>query len=86
MDLRAHPDWRMLLRLLLAQRLELNAVEAALLDVGSLTSAHLEEIRSQAADTAKAWSQEDDDDILALVRIHSLPHAGVRIPPPADRD
>lgn len=84
MDLRTDPDWRSLLRLLLAQRLELNAVEAALVACGALTDAHVKTIRTQAADTAKAWSQEAGDDILALIRIHSLPEASMRIPPQAN--
>ncbi len=84
MDLRADPDWSSLLRLLLAQRLELNAIEGALAAAGVLTDAHLKTIRAQAADTAKAWSQEAGDDILALIRIHSLPEASMRVPPPVN--
>lgn len=49
-------DWRQLLRLLLAQRLELNAIESALKNAGVLTDAQLKEIRTQATDTANAWS------------------------------
>ena len=84
MDLRTDPDWRSLLRLLLAQRLELNAIEGVLVASGGLSDANLKTIRTQAADTAKAWSQEADDDILALLRIHSLPEASMRVPPPAN--
>jgi hypothetical protein len=75
-------EWRTLLCLLLAQRLELNAIEGVLIASGALTEAHLKEIRQQASDTAKAWSSETGDDVLSLLRIHSLPEAKMRVSPP----
>jgi hypothetical protein len=82
MDQPANGEWRLLLRLLLAQRLELNAIEAALVASGALTEAHLREIRAQASDTAKAWSSDESDDVLKLLRVHSSPQAKMRVPPP----
>ena len=76
----------MLLRILLAQRLELNAIEGALLASHALTPDHLKEIRAQASDTAKAWSSDDSDDVLTLLRIHSLPEAAMRVPPPKSQE
>jgi hypothetical protein len=83
MDLPTTAEWRLLLRLLLSQRLELNAIEGTLIAGGVLTAAHLKEIRTQASDTAKAWSSDETDDILTLLSVHSLPGAGMRIPPPS---
>ena len=83
MDSITAAEWRHLLRLLLAQRLEINALEGALAEAGTLTKAHLLEIRTQATDTAAAWSSEPSDDVLALLRVHSLPVASMRVPPPA---
>lgn len=74
-------EWRQLLRLLLAQRLELNAIESALKTARILTDAQIKEIRSQAADTASAWSSNDGDDVLALLRVHSSPGATMLVPP-----
>ncbi len=82
MDRATTAEWRLLLRLLLSQRLELNAIEGALIAGGVLTAAHLKEIRTQAADTAKAWSSNENDDILTLLSVHSLPSASMRVPPP----
>ncbi len=79
MDIVMPAEWRLLLRLLLAQRLEINALEGSLTKAGILTDAYLKEIRTRAADTAKAWSS-DDDDVLTLLRVHSLPGASMRIP------
>jgi hypothetical protein len=73
------PDWKQLLTLLLAQRLELNAIESALKSANVLTGAQLQEIRTQASDTAKAWSSKPDDDVLALLRVHSSPSASMSI-------
>lgn len=81
MDRATTAEWRLLLRLLLSQRLELNAIEGALIAGGVLTAAHLKEIRTQAADTAKAWSSNENDDILTLLSVHSLPSASMRVPP-----
>jgi len=75
-------EWRQLLRLLLSQRLELNALEGALTRAGTLTATHIHAIRTQATDTAKAWSSQESDDVLALLRAHSLPNASMNIPPP----
>jgi hypothetical protein len=73
-------EWRQLLRLLLAQRLELNAIESALKNARVLTDGQLKEIRQQASDTAKAWSSKDSDDVLALLGVHSLPAATMLVP------
>jgi len=78
----ATPDeWRQLLRLLLAQRLELNAIESALKNARILTDAQIKEIRTQASDTAAAWSAKDSDDVLTLLRVHSSPAATMLVPP-----
>jgi hypothetical protein len=82
MDKPNDPELRRLLRLLLAQRLEINALESVLTRAGVLTEAHLHEIRTQAAGTAKAWSSEESDDVLTLLQVHSLPTASMRVPPP----
>ncbi|SPF52044.1 hypothetical protein SBA4_4810001 [Candidatus Sulfopaludibacter sp. SbA4] len=74
-------EWRQLLRLLLAQRLELNAIESALKNAHILTDAQIKEIRTQASDTAAAWSSNDSDDVLALLRVHSSRAATMLIPP-----
>jgi hypothetical protein len=74
-------DWRQLLTLLLAQRLEINALESALKMASILTDAQIREIRTQASDTAKAWSAKDGDDPLALLRVHSSPAATMLVPP-----
>jgi hypothetical protein len=74
-------EWRQLLRLLLAQRLEINAVESALKNAGILTDAQVQEIRIQTSDTAKAWSSDEKDDVLTLIRVHSSPGATMLVPP-----
>jgi hypothetical protein len=74
-------EWKQLLRLILAQRLEINAIESALKRAHVLTDAELKQIRTQASDTAKAWSSEDSDDVLALIRIHSSSDATMLVPP-----
>jgi predicted oxidoreductase len=74
-------EWRLLLRLILAQRLEINAIESALKRAKALTDAEIREIRTQALETAKAWSSDDGDDILTLIRVHSSPDATMLIPP-----
>jgi hypothetical protein len=73
-------DWRQLLRLLLAQRLELNAIESALKNAGVLNDAQLKEIRTQTSDTAKAWSSKESDDVLKLFAVHSKPEATMLVP------
>jgi hypothetical protein len=75
-------EWRQLLTLLLSQRLELNAIESALKSTNILTDAQIKAIRTQASDTAKAWSANETDDVLALLRIHSSPAATMLVPPP----
>jgi hypothetical protein len=75
-------EWRQLLRLLLSQRLEINAIESALKNAGVLTDAQIKAIRTQAADTATAWSSNDSDDVLTLLRVHSSPGATMLVPPP----
>jgi hypothetical protein len=76
---------RELLRLALAQRLELNAIESVLKRSKLLTDVELGEIRRQASETAIAWSSKDSDDVLTLIRIHSSPDATMQVPPPQDR-
>ncbi len=75
-------EWRLLLRLLLAQRLEINAIESALKGAGILTDAQIREIRTQASDTAKAW--DDRDDFLTIIDVHSSPGATMLVPPARD--
>ncbi len=77
-------EWRALLTLVLSQRLEINAIESALLRDHALTDAELKRIRTQAASTAKAWGSQEDDDLLALIRAHSSPDATMLIPPPQE--
>lgn len=74
-------EWRLLLRLVLAQRLEINAIESALRRAKALTDVEIQEIRTQASETAAAWSSNDCDDVLALIRIHSSPQATMLVPP-----
>jgi hypothetical protein len=81
MDKLTTAEWRLLLRLVLAQRLEINAIESALKRAKILTDAELKEIRAQASDTAKAWSANESDDVLALIRVHSSPEATMLVPP-----
>ena len=74
-------EWKQLLTLLLSQRLEINAIESALKTAGILTDTQVKEIRTQALDTAKAWSSNDSDDVLTLLRVHSSPTATMLVPP-----
>jgi hypothetical protein len=78
-------EWRQLLRLVLAQRLEINAIESALKRANALTDVELKEIRTQASDTAKAWSSNANDDVLALISIHSSSNATMLVPPAAEQ-
>ena len=73
-------EWRRLLTILLAQRLELNAIESALKNARILTGEKLKEIRTEASDTAAAWSAREDDDVLKLLSIHSMPSATMLVP------
>jgi hypothetical protein len=74
-------EWRQLLRLVLAQRLEINAIESALKRAKALTDVEIREIREQASETATAWSSGDSDDVLTLIRVHSSPGATMLVPP-----
>lgn len=70
----------MLLQLILAQRLEVNAIESALKSAGVLADSQVQEIRLQASKTAEAWSQDGSIDVLGLIRIHSSPRATMLAP------
>ena len=74
-------EWRLLPRLILAQRLEINAIESALQRSKALTDVEIKEIRTQASETAKAWSSGEGDDVLALIRVHASPDATMLVPP-----
>jgi hypothetical protein len=74
-------EWKLLLRLVLAQRLEINAIESALKRAKALTDVELKAIRMQASETAEAWSSDDRDDVLALIRVHSSSEATMLVPP-----
>ena len=71
----------MLLALVLAKRLEINAIESVLKRAKALTDAEVKAIRTQASQTATAWSSDDRDDVLALIRIHSSSEATMLVPP-----
>jgi hypothetical protein len=73
-------DWKLLLRFVLAQRLEMNAIESALKSANVLTDSQIKDIRVQASETAKAWTAQDTHDALTLIRIHSSPDATMLIP------
>lgn len=74
-------EWRLLLRLVLSQRLEINAIETALTTSRVLTEGQIKEIRKQASQAATSWSSDDSDDVLALIKIHSSPEATMKVPP-----
>jgi hypothetical protein len=74
-------EWRQLLMLVLAQRLEINALESVLKTASILTDRQIREIRTQASDTAQAWSSKEAVDVLALLRVHSSPAATMLVPP-----
>jgi hypothetical protein len=78
-------EWRQLLRLLLSQRLEINALESALKNARILSDAQIKQIRTQAADTATAWSSNDNDDVLALLKVHASPLATMLVPPAEEK-
>lgn len=81
MDNVTSAEWKQLLMLLLSQRLEINAIESALKNANILTEGQIREIRTQASDTAKAWSSQEGDDVFALLRGHSSPFATMLVPP-----
>lgn len=72
--------YRLLLQLILAQRLEINAIESALKAAGVLADSQIQEIRLQALKTAQAWSRDGSIDVLQLIQIHSSPNAAVLVP------
>ena len=78
-------EWRQLLTIILSQRLEINAIESALKRAKALTDVELKEIRTQASDTAKAWSSNDTDDVLTLIRVHSSSDATMLVPPTGEQ-
>ena len=69
----------MLFRGILAQRLEINAIESALKSTGVLADSQIQEIRSQASKAAEVWSRGGID-LLGLIRMHSSPNADMRVP------
>jgi hypothetical protein len=60
-------EWKLLLRLMLSQRLEINAIETALTSSKALTEGQVKEIRKQASQAAKSWSSDDSDNMLTLI-------------------
>ena len=72
--------YRLLLQLILAQRLEINAIESALKSAGVLADSQLQEIRLQASKAAEAWSQNASIDVLGLIQMHSSPTATMMVP------
>lgn len=72
--------YRLLLELVLAQRLEINVMESALKAAGVLTDSQIQEIRLQASKSAEVWSQDDSIDVLGLIRMHSSPNANMLVP------
>ena len=73
-------EYRLLLELVLAQRLEINAIESALKDARVLTDAQIQQIRLEASKTAEVWSRDDSIDVLRLIRMHSFPNANMLVP------
>jgi hypothetical protein len=72
--------YRLLLQLVLAQRLEINAIESALKNVGAVADSQIQEIRLQASKTAEVWSRDGSIDSLGLIRMHSHPNANMLVP------
>lgn len=70
----------LLLQLILAQRLEINAIESALKGAGILTDSQIQEIRKQAANAAGTWTQNGESGLLDLIRVHSSPNAAMLVP------
>ena len=69
-----------MLKLVLAQRFEINAIENALQGAKILTYPQVMEIRAQAAQTAEAWGADENQDLMKLLRIHALPYATMTVP------
>src|SRR5262249_25149026 len=59
--------YRLLLQLVLAQRLEINAIESALKNAGALADSQIQEIRLQASKAAEVWSRDGGIDLLGLI-------------------
>jgi hypothetical protein len=72
--------YRLLLQLVLAQRLEINAIESALKSAGVLADSQIQEIRLQAFKAAEVWSRDGGIDLLGLIRMHSSPNANTLMP------
>jgi hypothetical protein len=72
--------YRLLLQLVLAQRLEINAIESALKNSGALADSQIQDIRLQASKTAEVWSRDGALDLLGLIRMHSHPNANMLVP------
>ena len=72
--------YRLLLQLILAQRLEINAIESALKSAGVLADSQVGEIRLQAWKAAEAWSENGSIDLLGLIQIHASPTATMVVP------
>jgi hypothetical protein len=66
---------RLLLQLVLAQRLEINALESTLKNIRVLADSEIMEIRLQAFKTAEAWSRDGGTDLLGMIRMQSSPYA-----------
>jgi hypothetical protein len=75
-------EWKELLRLFLAQRLELNVMASALKEAGILTDWQIREMRKQASDTATAWAADEGEKVLRLIRVHGAPAATMGVPRP----
>lgn len=73
-------EYGFLLELILAQRLEINAIESALKSAGVLSDSQVREIRMQAANAAQTWRQNGGANVLDLIRIHSSPNATMLVP------
>ena len=69
----------MLFRGILAQRLEINAIESALKSTGILADSQIQEIRLKASKAAEVWSRGGTD-LLELIRMHSSPKADMLMP------
>jgi hypothetical protein len=74
--------YRLLLQLVLAQRLEINAIESALKNAGVLADSQIHEIRLQASKTAEVWSRDGSIDVVGLIRTHSSTNATMLVPLP----
>jgi hypothetical protein len=72
--------YRLLLQLVLAQRLEINAIESTLKNAGVLADSQIREIRLQASKAAEVWSRDGSIDLLGLIRMHASPNANTLMP------